>query len=582
MAGWKQKMTETARKNRVELVDAKLSRRDLFKLGLLTSSGFLVTKLGLSSRAAGAAGTVVSPPTTPWLEQLPIPPVARPCALEDLGAYPTQELNVASGEAGRPVGHQHWDFYDPSNLDCYTIDNRAAQASWHRELPMDDVWLFNGLFPGPRIHAHYGKPVLMRFNNNLPDLATHRGYGRPTPTTHLHNGHTESDSDGNPMDMLPNGTWKDHFYHNVRAGFTDPQFGPQGDIRETMNTLWYHDHALDFTSQNVYRGNAGVYYLFDERDSGDENDTNPLAFRLPSGDFDVPLVFHDRVFDPAGKGYFDLFNLDGIIGDKMTVNGKITPFMRVAKRKYRFRAQNIGTSRFYNFFLSNGQTMTQCSHDGNFLPKPLTVKNFRIAVAQRVDVIIDFSRLADGATLYLVNCQEQKDGRGPTGKILPVALGTKILKFIVDATIDTKGDPSRIPVKFYDLPPINRAEVVTERTFIFDRTNGGWSVNGKQFDEHVITASPRQGTAEIWNIVNNSGSWMHPVHIHFEEHQQISINGKTPPADEIAREDVIWLGHGESHKIFRRFRDFTGRYPTHCHNVVHEDHAMMFMWKIVP
>jgi len=224
----------------------------------------------------------------------------------------------------------------------------------------------------------------------------------------------------------------------------------------------------------------------------------------------------------------------------------------------------------------------QCSHDGNMLPKPLTVKNFRIAVAQRVDIIIDFSKLPSGTELFLVNCQEQTDGRGPTGKILPVQLGTKILKFIVDGKIDTKGDPSRIPTKFFDLPPVNLKEVVTERTFVFDRSNGGWSVNGKQFDENVITASPRQNTAEIWNIVNNSGGWMHPVHIHFEEHQQLSINGRTPPIDEISREDVIWLGHGETHKIFRRFRDFLGRYPTHCHNVVHEDHAMMFMWKIVP
>ncbi len=581
MAGWKQQLAETARKNRVEIVEAKLTRRDLFKMGLLTSSGFLVAKMGLSSRAAGAKGIPQGPPVTKWLEEMPVPPVAQKCAITDLGTFPTQACNTAAGEAARDVPHQHWDFFDPNNLDCYKVDNHAVKYSWHRELPLDDCWAFNGIFPGPRIHAKYGTPVMMRFFNNLPNLVDHKGYGRPTPTTHLHNGHTESDSDGNPLDMLPNGCWKDQFYHNVRAGFTDPQYGPKGDMRETMSTLWYHDHCLDFTSQNVYRGNAGVYYLFNEFDTGDENDSSPTAWRLPSGNFDVPLVFHDRVFDPQGYGYFDLFNLDGIIGDMYTVNGKIFPYMRVARRKYRFRAQNIGTSRFYNFFLSNGQSMIQMTHDGNFLPKPLTVKNFRIAVAQRVDIIIDFSKLASGTELYLVNCQEQVDGRGPTGKILPVALGVKTLKFIVDGTLDAT-DNSRIPTKFFDLPPINRAEVVTERTFVFDRTNGGWSVNGKQFDQNVITASPRQGTAEIWNIVNNSGAWMHPVHIHFEEHQILSKNGKTPPADEIAREDVIWLGHGETVKIFRRFRDFTGRYPTHCHNVVHEDHAMMFMWKIVP
>jgi FtsP/CotA-like multicopper oxidase with cupredoxin domain len=574
-------LAETARKNRVELVEAKLTRRDLFKMGLLTSSGFLVAKVGLSSRAANAGGTVVSPPTTPWLEELPIPPVAQPMKASDMPVMPTCDVQSGLGEMGR-VSHQHWDKVDLENTDCYINVNAPAQYSWHRELPLDDCWAFNGQFPGPRIHAQYGKPVIIRFKNELPGLADHKGYGRPTPTTHLHNFHTESESDGNPMDMCDGGTWKDHLYLNLRAGFTDPKFGPQGDIRETLTTLWYHDHCLDFTSQNVYRGNMGLYYLFNEFDTGNENDPSPTAWRLPSGEFDVPLVIHDRVFDPQGKGYFDLFNLDGIIGDKMTVNGKIQPFMRVARRKYRFRVLNIGCSRFYNLFLSNGQSMTLCSHDGNMLPKPLTVKNVRFTVAHRSDIIIDFSRLASGTQFYLVNCQEQTDGRGPTGKILPLSLGTKLLKFIVDGSIDTKGDPSRIPAKFFDLPPVTRAEAVTERTFVFDRTNGGWSVNGKQFDHNVFSANPRLGTAEIWNFVNNSGGWMHPVHVHFEEHQIMSRNGKTPPADEISREDVVWLGHGETVKTFRRFRDFTGRYVTHCHNVVHEDHAMMFQWKIVP
>ena len=107
MAGWKQKLAETARKNRVELVDAKLTRRDLFKMGLLTSSGFLVAKMGLSSRAATAGGAVVSPPTTPWLEELPIPPVARPLQLTEVpGPAPQQLCNEAGGERGRPDGHQ--------------------------------------------------------------------------------------------------------------------------------------------------------------------------------------------------------------------------------------------------------------------------------------------------------------------------------------------------------------------------------------------------------------------------------------------------------------------------------------------
>jgi hypothetical protein len=33
--------------------------------------------------------------------------------------------------------------------------------------------------------------------------------------------------------------------------------------------------------------------------------------------------------------------------------------------------------------------------------------------------------------------------------------------------------------------------------------------------------------------------------------------------------------------FYRNFRTFTGRYVAHCHQLEHEDHAMMFGWEIV-
>jgi FtsP/CotA-like multicopper oxidase with cupredoxin domain len=293
-------------------------------------------------------------------------------------------------------------------------------------------------------------------------------------------------------------------------------------------------------------------------------------------------VFHDRLFDPQGKGFFDLFDLDGILGDTFTVNGKIQPFLRVARRKYRFRALNVGPSRFYEFSLSNRQPMIQLSRDGNLLPWPRTVGSVRLAVGDRSDLVVDFSGLPSGTELYLVNGMEQRDGRGPTGRTLPPRLRQKVLKLIVDGSLDTRGDPSRVPDRFFDLPPVDLAEVVTERTFVLGRTNGGWSINGKPSDPDVITASPRQGTAEIWTFVNDSGDWTHPMHVHMEEHQVLSFNGQAPPSEEAAREDVVWLGPGESVKTFRRFRDFLGRYVTHGQSAAHGDHGLMFQWMVVP
>jgi FtsP/CotA-like multicopper oxidase with cupredoxin domain len=34
--------------------------------------------------------------------------------------------------------------------------------------------------------------------------------------------------------------------------------------------------------------------------------------------------------------------------------------------------------------------------------------------------------------------------------------------------------------------------------------------------------------------------------------------------------------------IYRGFRDFLGPYVAHCHNLIHEDHAMMIAWTITP
>src|SRR5262245_45287641 len=142
--GWQRKLAETARRNRVELIDAKLTRRELFKLGLLAGSGYLITKLGLSTRAAGAS-QAASPPTTPWLEELPIPPVARPLSVAALpGPAPTKQANLGGGEAAR-ADHQSWEqFFDPANCDVYVNENRVTGAIWHRELPPDECWLFNG------------------------------------------------------------------------------------------------------------------------------------------------------------------------------------------------------------------------------------------------------------------------------------------------------------------------------------------------------------------------------------------------------------------------------------------------------
>ncbi len=139
-------------------------------------------------------------------------------------------------------------------------------------------------------------------------------------------------------------------------------------MRETLGFHWFHDHMHDFTAQNTYKGLVSLYTYFSD-DINLDTDDETTGLRLPSGEYDIPMVFADKVFDPrTGQLFFDPFNLDGWVGDKDTVNGVIQPYLEVKRRKYRFRFLVGGPSRVYEFFLSNGQYFFQLSSDGNLLP----------------------------------------------------------------------------------------------------------------------------------------------------------------------------------------------------------------------
>lgn len=552
------------------------NRRELLKLGLVASAGsagYLISKTGFGQSNAG------SPRTRPFVDPLPIPPVKTPVSVLN----PAPRQSPLPGE-GRRRAHQAYTRFPPQKY--YEVHQKVGRHRFHSDLPFTDIWGFDGIFPGPTYHARYGEPILVRNFNDLPQ--NHTGFGIPQVSTHLHNGHTPSESDGFPLDFFPfqvggGELFYDQHYPNVLAGCTR-QFPPNGDIRESLSTLWYHDHRVDFTAQNVYRGLAGFYLLFNDFDTGNER----TGFRLPSGQFDVPMIFTDKTFDRRGRLVFDLFNLDGILGDKFTVNGKIQPHFKVHPRRYRLRWLNGGPSRFYEFFLTNPADptivipFTRISSDGNLLPNSLTVTSLRLAVAQRADVIIDFSQHA-GRSIILENRLEQQDGRGPTDKILAAGQGDALLRFDVQlpSVLDESLPP---PYTFYAVnsPSADELAAARVRTFRMERGNGQWQINGEFFDGNKIMADPIEGTSEIWVLQNSSGGWQHPVHIHFEEFQMLSRNGQTPPPYERGRMDVARLGFNEEIRVFLRFRDFVGKHVLHCHNTLHEDHAMMLRFDIVP
>ncbi|KQT11076.1 hypothetical protein ASG30_09495 [Ramlibacter sp. Leaf400] len=509
-------------------------------------------------------------------------PVQQPIRPES--SVSTDATGIAGADECGRADHQAWSRFPPQLM--YRVDVKVGSHRFHPELPTQEVWGYDGRVPGPLFHARYGQPILVRFRNQLPNAL--QGFGSPDISVHLHNLHTPSESDGFPVDWFSEtacgptltrpGRFKDHHYPMVYAGVE--AFGGIGDPREALGTLWYHDHRLDFTAPNVYRGMAGFFLAFDEIDSGNEHDGNPSALRLPSGAYDVPLMFGDKQFDSGGNLMFDQFNGDGFIGDKFLVNGKIQPFFHVEPRKYRFRMLAAGTSRVWDFQLrwqNRVQSFAQIANDGNLLVAPLLRSNVRLGNAERADIVVDFSRFPVGSELILTNRLKHLDGRKPENDFLSTP--DPLLKFIVDKPL-AAADESQVPGRLREQPPITLSEVVTTRNFQFNRSGGGWTINDREFNNRPI-ATPKVGTAEIWNLVNPSGGWAHPIHIHFEEGRILQRNGREPPEHERGRKDVYTIGPNESVRVFLRFRDFTGKYVMHCHNTIHEDHAMMGRWDIV-
>jgi FtsP/CotA-like multicopper oxidase with cupredoxin domain len=604
-----------------------MKRREMLKAGLAAGGAGLISSrwsVGQDSRLQ-----YLCPPdgTPPQLEAAPSPP-SRPFA-GPLNVLPVKQPAAAPlNPPPDPAAHQLWDKYPPKKF--YTFYEQEFRWVYHPDPPYAAGswgWGFDGITPGPTFHARYGEPILVRRFNSLPNVGNSKvTFALPSTSTHLHNGHTASESDGNPQDWIDSGEFWDHHYCCF----------PSGNIaEEKLSTLWYHDHRMDFTASNVYAGLSGFFLLFDEQDSGDENDPNSAAWRLPSGPFDVPLMLHDVVFDQSGQVVFDPFNTDGILGDKYTVNRKIQPFFRVQRRKYRFRITNGGPSRFYQLFLRNRNrdvNFIVLTGDGNVLTQPIEAHSVYLSVAQRVDVIIDFAQFDSGEQVFLQNRLLQTNGKGPTERMMDPGPNDSMMRF--DVTGDRIPDPSRIPARMRNLPKMDLSKVRRRRTWVFDYNGGLWTVNGQVFNPNRVDAKIEQGTAEIWTLRNQGKNWSHPIHSHFTEFLLMEVNGVPltpisdayianrlptgqPPPDSHPEIDVIETSRRDQHPYFKpvspqqekvvadvfmggrrrdiatlnpsdelvvymKWDDFLGKHVMHCHNVVHEDHSMMIRWDIVP
>jgi spore coat protein A, manganese oxidase len=428
-------------------------------------------------------------------------------------------------------------------VDTYTITMKEGMAQCHSQLPPTPILGYNGLYPGPVIRATRGRPVEITHVNQLPS-----SHVMHSPSIHLHGALVAPEHDGHPNDGIPAGGSRAYVYPN----------------QQRACPLWYHDHTHEATGERVYRGLAGLYFVDDPKDAG---------LRLPKGNFEIPLVIQDRSFLPTGELFYDTSDATletGFHGDVILTNGVVQPYLNVSTRKYRFRILNGSNSRIYKLAVSNGQSLIQIGTDGGLLHRPIAKSSIEIAPSERVDVVIDFANLEIGSSLLLLN----KNDFGRLGAIM---------RFDI---VKQERDTALVPPFLTPWEDLPEAAAVTTRDFTLNRKTVGdtfrWVINGQTYDPaNAPLATPKLGTLERWRFINPTNH-PHPMHMHLVQFQVVNIGGEPQDASQHGWKDTVLVPPGSEVTVLARFEGYTGRYVFHCHNLEHEDFAMMAEFEVQP
>jgi spore coat protein A len=568
---------------------------------------------------------------------------------------------------------------------AFTLENKwnkPTVVKWINGLVDADGGYLPHILPVDQT-LHWANPVGPRDRRGT-DPAPYIG---PVPmVTHVHGAHTTEESDGyaeawylpdanNIPDTIQytTGTFFDYFNDKYVAGW-GPGFATftyPNDQRAT--TLWYHDHTLGMTRVNVYAGPAGFYLIRGGPDDMVIDSQTGLPAVLPGPApgtypadpfgtyYEIPIVIQDRSFNgdgslfyPDNRAFFEGLDVgqlqipfipdeacDGpsdvspiwnpeFFGNTMVVNGQTWPFLDVEQRRYRFRFLNGCNSRFLILQFDDPTVpVWQIGAEGGFLSAPVDMTALNggqllMGPAERADVIVDFTNIPAGTTLYLLNYgpDEPFGGGVPGVDFDPADPGTtgQVMQFRVGPAL---GLDLSTPPQFLQLPAIapvipnleprllslNEEESKTVNVVedglgnivlacddpsagpfgptaaLLGTLNPDGTGNPMLWMDD-ITEIPTEGATETWEIHNFTAD-AHPIHIHQVQFQVVdredAISGvvRAPEAWENGFKDTVIAYPGEITRVQAQF-NLPGFYVWHCHIVEHEDNEMMRPFHVGP
>jgi spore coat protein A, manganese oxidase len=545
------------------------------------------------------------------------------------------------------------------NYPAFTIEatyNRPVRVKWVNNLIDANGNFLPHLLPvDPTLHWANPPGGISGRDTHPTFMSTPGPYSGPVPiVTHLHGGHTTEESDGYaeawylptanniPTGFATEGSFYETFKQQFELKHPGVTWEPgsatfQYTNDQSASTLWYHDHTLGMTRLNVYAGPAGFYLI---RGGPDDLPQDVLPGPAPAlGDppgtkyYEIPIAIQDRSFNtdgslfyPSSREFFDgftgpyipgsdiapIFNPE-FFGNTIVVNGRTWPKLEVEPRLYRFRFLNGCNSRFLILKMVINPTAKrpetpalpfwQIGSEGGFLPKPVMLRELLMGLAERADVIVDFTHLRVGTEVHLINQgPDEPFGGGVPGKDFapadPETTG-QVMKFVVVPL--TSQDDSTIPQRLV-LPtftPLGAAtntrkvslnevdssvlEGVGPRAALLGTIDTNGNPVAKGWDD-PITENPALNSIEIWEIYNFTED-AHPIHIHevqFQvvDRQEFDRRRRRPPEDwETGFKDTVIAYPAEITRVKALF-DNPGLFVWHCHIVEHEDHEMMRPYRV--
>ena len=430
--------------------------------------------------------------------------------------------------------------------------------------------VYNGQFPGPTLVVDPGDQMNVLLRNRLP--ADYLAYGasakNPPPQFpgQPYAGYTQplgqlTNLHVHGLHVSPNKP-QDDVLLSLKSG-QNFQYRYQLPSNHPAGLFWYHPHHHRYTDEQVSAGQAGMIIV-----RGGLDDLPALQ-----GIRERLMVFQNpQVKDGATTGAQYQVPKYRLI----TINGQVQPRIDIQPGEtQRWRIANASTERFLRILPIGGASYWQIASDGIAMEKPQRIGELWLAPGQRMEVLVR-AGLQTGAFPLIQSAFSQRPT--PYGKQPRVQVAT--LRVVGDPV-----EPKAIPTTLLPAEDLRGSDVkiARKRTITFTQSPPKFYIDGKLFEDHGGHAGPvittKLNTVEEWTIFNNSPEW-HNFHIHTDPYQVVARNGKELVGQPLWA-DSIAVAPGEKLALRLPFRDFTGTFVLHCHVLVHEDHGMMTVVKVV-